>query len=1272
MGDCNMKKFINMFLERNNMERGFGTANQAAREEIKTGRKEKKVFYIFITVALFTFLLALFFLSIHLLEPTGYVGYIESRAGYVTTVDLQLTRNVENWGGFYGLAIQVPGFTQILHKDISGGGIERSDVFFNCLYQNAQGGPEVFASTNPALNLDSSLISPASPSVLDEIINCTGKPYCANETYSETMTIYIGSTEISGIPSTHTYKYNGENTMFDVGILNVSGSIAFVAHLKDIQPGYNPDYIVNYQMLLPIPANTTERYYFYADPNDECPAGGLGSTINATVYGYVFNQSGTPIEDATVSVGGYSTQTDSLGFYNLSTLVLQGTFTHVAQKSGYLPNVSEITITFANNVIEKNATLHEETTITPGQQTVTPHIFGFVKDVAGAAISGAVIYMGNATVSSNISGEYSFYPTMLPGNNSIISIKENYENYYRILDISLNTTELNYNITMNLSNLYTYPTGPYTTQQEQVQPGQKTQQQIQQIVKETGKDYWISTKEINKQVRQNTFIEDSIEIYNFKKTDVTETFLVEGDITKIVSLDKSALSISPDSSGAVTVTISGTEPVGIYRGTIKITGTIEQDIPVKIEIVTMKLPVEALEMQIDLVKSVVAPGGTLKYNLNLNNLLNDQNYQIELKHLVLNINGTVVYLEQNETVEIRKSLTLLKEFQIPVDMPEGEYTVSAEAKYLDHFSSVTAPFIVAKPIYLYSFFGIPLWIIFIMISFVSFTSLSIFLYRRSTQKKKRYHLALKLDTLPKPGDRSVILGKIAERKETAYYNLDDLTTHAIVAGATGGGKSICAQVFVEEALSKGIAVIVFDPTAQWSGMLRKCDDKKMLSFYPRFGLKPNDAKAFPGSVRQVTNYLQAIDIKKYMNPGQIQIFTMNKMEPSQIDTFVAGVINNVFKSDPQEYPGLRLMLVFDEVHRLLPKFGGSGKGFLQIERACREFRKWGFGVMLVSQVLSDFVGEIKANINTEVQMRVAEENDLERIKERYGLDALKSLVRADVGTGMVQNAEYNKGLPYFINFRPILHNTRRLSDEVLEKYNQYNETIDDLEYQIDQLEKEKIDTFDLKMELKLVKDKLMTGNFTVVDIYLEGLKPRIEKQWESIGKKPTKREIKLIDVRELESSLSAAKKEREKWEKEHGVAKEEKKEVKIDIGNKIVRPITFDNGIMVSSLNELKDVLPNFDNSIFAIHVKEDKNDIADWASKEIDPALGQKLKPIRNKLEMIKIVEAFVKSGGKVEPDAKPEDKKDENKGEAKKPEDKKEEKKDEKPAEKKDKAAS
>ena len=63
-------------------------------------------------------------------------------------------------------------------------------------------------------------------------------------------------------------------------------------------------------------------------------------------------------------------------------------------------------------------------------------------------------------------------------------------------------------------------------------------------------------------------------------------------------------------------------------------------------------------------------------------------------------------------------------------------------------------------------------------------------------------------------------------------------------------------------------------------------------------------------------------------------------------------------------------MVYDEVHRLLAKFGGTGHGILQLERACREFRKWGIGLVLISQMLGDFVENIHANIATEVQIRL--------------------------------------------------------------------------------------------------------------------------------------------------------------------------------------------------------------------------------------------------------------------------------------------------------------
>ena len=1104
-----------------------------AKKELRKERRERIVILFLFSLTLIVVSSLLIFLSSKLIM-TGYYAYLESKAGYVTEVRITRKIPATYWLGIYGLALRVPGFTEQMYEDIQNGYIERVDVFFDCIQSDAVGGTEVYASTSPTIDFDN--LQPATPQQVDSYTGCSGKRECAVNTFLENMSVMVGSRNISGIPATHTYKYDGQNNVFDLGILNDSKNLVYVTHIEDIQRGFSYEKIVNFQMLLPARPNSTERYYFFTDPNDECPeGGGIGENINASVYGYIKDTNGVALANVSVSVAGSYGISDSNGFYNFSFLVTPGTYNLIATKDGYDPYFANITITFSNNSVEKNITMSLQT---PGSnETIMPYVYGYVFDESGNALSGVNVYLDGVSNTSDSSGFYSFYPTVTAGEHAIIATKDGYDNYYSILNFTANTTSLNHNITLSEAVISYEGVGPYTT-------GPYTESRRAAAAAEAqkrGEDYWISAKEIKKEVRKNTFVKEVVGIYNFAWSTMNLVFSLSPELEDFVKLDKTSVSIPQNSFANLILTIYGTKPIGSYNGTLKISGSIEKEIPIIIKIVEGKPVIKTLLVEIELLNKVVAPGDNLKYKLGFKNLLRSQGYKINFKTYVSDKEGNV-YSSEEDSAEIENSLILLKNIKIPKNISEGNYFLNVECHYLNYFSKATAPFKVSKPIYFYSFLGIPLWLIFALVAFISFVFLNFFIYKKYEERKKRYRIAIDFDSLPKPGDRVVRIGNIAESNIPAYYELEMLTTHAIVAGATGMGKSIAAQVIAEEALLNNVAVIVFDPTAQWSGMLRKCSDKKMLSYYPKFGMKESDARAFKGNVRQVKNARELIDIKKYMNPGQIQVFILNKLDPKDIDIFVANVIRQVFKANLEESPNLRLLLIFDEVHRLLSKFGGSGEGFLQIERACREFRKWGVGVILISQVLSDFVGEIKANINTEIQTRTLEESDLERIRTKYGEEFLKTLVRAEVGVAMFQNAEYNHGRPYFINFRPILHNTRRLSDEELEKYNEYNDIIDDLEYQIEQLEQEKVDVFDLRMELKLVKDKLMSGSFSVVDIYLESLKPRIEKEWDKLGKKPKKREIKLVAEEEIKKSVEEAKKERAKIEKKEK-EKEEKKEV---------------------------------------------------------------------------------------------------------------------------------
>ena len=661
-------------------------------------------------------------------------------------------------------------------------------------------------------------------------------------------------------------------------------------------------------------------------------------------------------------------------------------------------------------------------------------------------------------------------------------------------------------------------------------------------------------------------------------------------------------------------------------------------------------------MEIDTNAKRYYPGDLVRVKTDLRNMLSDQQYPVHLLFTVQSPDGNTTLWTEEANVYVKTAFSLLKSFTVPSSTPSADYIVRVTATYLGLSSGTSTIFHVAVPFWQRSLFGLKYWLWFLILLAIGGIVAAVILIRRNIEAKKKYHLKVDYDELPKPGQRNIPVGKIAETDNMTYFNLENFKTHTIIAGSTGGGKSVSAQVIIEEALDKGVAVIVFDPTAQWTGMLRPCKDKTMLALYPLFGMKKTDAKAYNGNIRMILNPREKIDIKKYVKPGEIQVFCGHKLDPKDMDIMVANAIRSIFHANFPENKLLKVLFVFDEVHRLLPKFGGSGDGFLQIERGCREFRKWGLGIMLISQVLSDFVGTIKANINTEIQMRTRDEGDLERIRQKYGEDVLRSLVKATVGSGMIENPAYNRGQPYFVAFRPLKHSVERLTDEEIEQYNTYNDQIDDLYYSLDQLEQEKIDVFDLRLELKLALDKVKSGNFNMVKIYLEGLVPRIDKAWEKLGKKPQKLVRELVDMSAIKSELKKAQEERDKYVAEKQAAGPaagpvEKKEWgwKDDVGPEQI--LNLKNGMIVINLASLYDEVSAMkDNDLLNEFLPEPPapaegeqpkkpfNRFAAWVRDAIgDTKLANALAACKTKEELLKVLEQ--KKDGKDVGDVKPPD---------------------------------
>lgn len=584
----------------------------------------------------------------------------------------------------------------------------------------------------------------------------------------------------------------------------------------------------------------------------------------------------------------------------------------------------------------------------------------------------------------------------------------------------------------------------------------------------------------------------------------TQTFVFSsGEVVERFVNEPDSVDIGPGGSRDVVINLSAPagERPGTYSGSLSIeSDEINTDLPVNVQVLP---PNERLlDMSVDPVFSVVEPGAPLRVETTFSNqgYARDVDISADLKIIDPEDNSTVARLER--TLAVGTTLTKVFDIPVPDDAELKRYTVRGSARYtnldVSRVATAASSVQVNLPFWSRTFLGFTYSSIglgFVLVLLVSAGAFSIYHWKKQKElKKKRYMENIDLDTIPTGGDDQAYLGDLAEVGTRTFLRLDDLTTHALIAGATGSGKTVTGQVMVEEALSNGANVIVLDPTAQWTGYLRENGDPSMEELYDEFGLSSSDARGYDGNIRAVEPG-DEIDITPYLEQdedGQIIVFSLHKLDSKNIDEFANKTIQQIFDANLPERNHLETVIVYDEVHRLLEKFGGSGKGLKQLERGAREFRKWGVGMVLLSQVISDFSGEIRANIGTTVQMRTQYDDDLDRIREKFGIDTVKSIAKAEVGSGMLQNSDYNHGRPYFINFRPLLHSPHRLSDDQLDKYEKYNKRIDAIEEEIRTLEEEGEDVYEYNSELKLTKRNLKKGSFSLVDTYIEELEEKLD------------------------------------------------------------------------------------------------------------------------------------------------------------------------------------
>jgi hypothetical protein len=575
---------------------------------------------------------------------------------------------------------------------------------------------------------------------------------------------------------------------------------------------------------------------------------------------------------------------------------------------------------------------------------------------------------------------------------------------------------------------------------------------------------------------------------------ITADISVSG-LDKYFTLEKSSVQIAPGKNETfnIYVTVPETTEPGTYVGMI----TVSAEGKTKELPVTMVVSLEGrgqLSLVVKILTKTVQPGSDLKYIVTLTNIGFGDNFTINMIYTVRNADTEEIVRQENETLNLtlttgdphttNRIMAIREE-----DPPIGQYYLEVIAEFNHRSVSATDTFNVSQVFWNTMLGQYVTWVMIVgAIVVIAFYERK--RYVRWKMKKARYLFPVNYSKIPQENEDALWIGRIAETEKKAWFNPNDLSTHVLIAGSTGSGKSVSASIFVEEALDKKIPVVVFDPTAQWTGFVKQCEDENLLRYYKPFGMDERYTKPYKGMIFEIIDPHIVIDFKKYMIPGEITVFTMNKLGPGEYDVAVKNIISAIFKTGWEESTRLKMIMVFDEVHRLLEKYGGIG-GYVSLEQACREFRKWGIGIIMCSQVLADFKEAIAGNVLTDIQMNTKSLIDIRKVETKYGPEYATRVSRQGVGVGMLQNPKYNEGKPYFVQFRPTWHNPHKITDEELEFYKEFAQRLEVIEKMIENMRIQKRDVSDMEIELRLAKDKLKQGRFRMAKIYINSLEERL-------------------------------------------------------------------------------------------------------------------------------------------------------------------------------------
>lgn len=208
--------------------------------------------------------------------------------------------------------------------------------------------------------------------------------------------------------------------------------------------------------------------------------------------------------------------------------------------------------------------------------------------------------------------------------------------------------------------------------------------------------------------------------------------------------------------------------------------------------------------------------------------------------------------------------------------------------------------------------------------------------------------------------------------------------HLLITGMTGSAKTGVAKKICTEVKRMGKKVLVVTPQPhQW------------LSMEDAYVLKDVD--------KDLHDAINILDIQNFMEDVDI------------IEETLSSIFN--YYSSLGETKSLRIVILFDETHRLL-----KVKKLEEIlDSASREVRKYGVGLVFISQFCVDFETSIRGDIHTHIGLRCKRESDISYIKRNSNIprnkyEQIEQLRYIPNGYGIFYSDFFNNSIPFFCKF----------------------------------------------------------------------------------------------------------------------------------------------------------------------------------------------------------------------------------------------------------------